>query len=304
MIKVNDAITTVQSFDTTAKSIYVSMILSNVGNAVFEIGITNEHSTRISQGILTSFGNASNNVSYRSGQLLKIEYLNDLVKTANVYLDGVRIASINGYTQGTTEKLYFEYVSALTTASYKFTGIFFGETDGSLIKPFQCLTPPTKTDPTGTFGLLTVGTGSPTIATTSTNNYTLRMNAVNDSVITSNSFNLTGNYVSLTMTLPTIAAPDPPLTPPPPTTVFEVGITSEHTTKITNGFIYPFGKELNKIAKSVENSESVPEVEVQDEVKVKAKVEEVLELDPILEKISKFGITSLTKREKDFLDNL
>jgi hypothetical protein len=67
---------------------------------------------------------------------------------------------------------------------------------------------------------------------------------------------------------------------------------------------YKLRKELNKVAKSVENSESAPEVEVQDEVEVKTEVEEVLELDPILEKISKFGITSLTKREKDFLDNL
>jgi hypothetical protein len=41
-----------------------------------------------------------------------------------------------------------------------------------------------------------------------------------------------------------------------------------------------------------------------NEVEVKIEVEEVLELDPILEKISKFGVNSLTKREKDFLDNL
>ena len=61
---------------------------------------------------------------------------------------------------------------------------------------------------------------------------------------------------------------------------------------------YKLRKELNKVAKSVENSELVEEVEV------KTEVEEVLELDPILEKISKFGITSLTKRENDFLDNL
>ena len=63
-------------------------------------------------------------------------------------------------------------------------------------------------------------------------------------------------------------------------------------------------KELNKVAKNVENSKSVPEVEVKNEVEVKTEVEEVLELDPILEKISKFGVNSLTKREKDFLDNL
>jgi hypothetical protein len=63
---------------------------------------------------------------------------------------------------------------------------------------------------------------------------------------------------------------------------------------------YKLRKELNKVARSVENSESVPEVEVE----VKTEVEEVLELDPILEKISKFGVNSLTKREKDFLDNL
>ena len=64
---------------------------------------------------------------------------------------------------------------------------------------------------------------------------------------------------------------------------------------------YKLRKELNKVARSVENSELVPEVE---EVEVKTEVEEVLELDPILEKISKFGVNSLTKREKDFLDNL
>ena len=55
---------------------------------------------------------------------------------------------------------------------------------------------------------------------------------------------------------------------------------------------YKLRKELNKVAKSVENSELVPETEVE------------LELDTILEKISKYGITSLTKIEKDFLDNI
>ena len=65
---------------------------------------------------------------------------------------------------------------------------------------------------------------------------------------------------------------------------------------------YKLRKELNKVARSAENS--VREVEVQDEVEVKTEVEEVLELNPILEKISKFGVNSLTKREKDFLDNL
>ena len=55
---------------------------------------------------------------------------------------------------------------------------------------------------------------------------------------------------------------------------------------------YKLRKELNKVAKSVENSELVSETEVD------------LELDTILEKISKSGITSLTKIEKDFLDNI
>ena len=149
MIKPNDGITTDDSFNTMLKSVYISMILPNVGNAVFEIGITDEHTTRISQGIVTPFGNASSNVAYRSRQLLKIEFLNDILKTANLYLDGVKIASKIGYTQGPNQNLYFKYISASPTASYKFNGIFYGLMNGSLIKPFQCLplTDPVPTDP-------------------------------------------------------------------------------------------------------------------------------------------------------------
>ena len=56
---------------------------------------------------------------------------------------------------------------------------------------------------------------------------------------------------------------------------------------------YKLRKALNKAAiKDVETIELVSETEVE------------LELDTILEKISKFGITSLTKIEKDFLDNI
>lgn len=65
---------------------------------------------------------------------------------------------------------------------------------------------------------------------------------------------------------------------------------------------YKLRKELNKVAKCLESLTIVQEIE--NKVEVKTNVEVVLELDPILEKISKFGITSLTKREKDFLDNL
>ena len=56
---------------------------------------------------------------------------------------------------------------------------------------------------------------------------------------------------------------------------------------------YKLRKDLNKAAiKDIETIELVSETEVE------------LELDTILEKISKFGITSLTKIEKDFLDNI
>ena len=56
---------------------------------------------------------------------------------------------------------------------------------------------------------------------------------------------------------------------------------------------YKLRKELNKAAiKDIETIELVSETEVE------------LELDTILEKISKYGITSLTKIEKDFLDNI
>ena len=56
---------------------------------------------------------------------------------------------------------------------------------------------------------------------------------------------------------------------------------------------YKLRKELNKAAiKDIEKIELVSETEVE------------LELDTILEKISKSGITSLTKIEKDFLDNI
>jgi hypothetical protein len=56
---------------------------------------------------------------------------------------------------------------------------------------------------------------------------------------------------------------------------------------------YKLRKELNKAAiKDIEKIELVSETEVE------------LELDTILEKISKSGITSLTKVEKDFLDNI
>jgi len=56
---------------------------------------------------------------------------------------------------------------------------------------------------------------------------------------------------------------------------------------------YKLRKELNKaVIKDIETIELVSETEVD------------LELDTILEKISKYGINSLTKIEKDFLDNI
>lgn len=147
MKAINDQITTDIGFDSNTIAITLSVVLPNVANAVFEIGITNEHSTRISQGTIIPFGLASNITTYRSGQLLRIDYSTDLLNTARVFLDGVQIGSITGYTQGLNQKLFFKYISASPVGSYTFTGIQFGDQGGSLIKPFVCATPPTTTDP-------------------------------------------------------------------------------------------------------------------------------------------------------------
>jgi hypothetical protein len=147
MKAINDQITTDIGFDSNTVAITVGIVLPNVGNAVFEIGITDEHTTRISQGTILPFGLGSNITSFRSGQLLRIDYSTDLLNTARIFLDGVHIASITGYTQGINQKLYFKYISASPVSSYTFTGIRFGNQGGSLIKPFVCATPPTTTDP-------------------------------------------------------------------------------------------------------------------------------------------------------------
>ena len=147
MKSINDQITTDIGFDSNIVAITLSIVLPNVANAVFEIGITNEHTTRISQGTIIPFGLASNITSYRSGQLLRIDYSTDLLNTARVFLDGVQISSITGYTQGLNQKLYFKYISASSASSYTFSGIRYGNEGGSLIKPFICATPPTTTDP-------------------------------------------------------------------------------------------------------------------------------------------------------------
>lgn len=147
MKSINDQITTDIGFDSNTVAITLSIVLPNVANSVFEIGITNEHSTRISQGTIIPFGLGSNITTYRSGQLLRIDYSTDLLNTARMYLDGVQISSITGYTQGLNQKLFFKYISASPVGSYTFTGIQFGDQGGSLIKPFICATPPTTTDP-------------------------------------------------------------------------------------------------------------------------------------------------------------
>lgn len=147
MKAINDQITTDIGFDSNTVAITLSIVLPNVANAVFEIGITNEHATRISQGTIIPFGLASNITTYRSGQLLRIDYSTDLLNTARMFLDGVQIGSITGYTQGLNQKLFFKYISASPVGSYTFTGIRYGDEGGSLIKPFICATPPTTTDP-------------------------------------------------------------------------------------------------------------------------------------------------------------
>lgn len=147
MKAINDQITTDIGFDSNNVAITVAIVLPNTLNSVFEIGITNEHTTRISQGTIIPFGLGSNIRSYRAGQLLRIDYSTDLLNTARIYLDGVQIGSITGYTQGLNQKLYFKYISASPVGSYTFTGIRYGNQGGSLIKPFICATPPTTTDP-------------------------------------------------------------------------------------------------------------------------------------------------------------
>jgi hypothetical protein len=147
MKSINDQITTDIGFDSNTVAITVGIVLPNIGNATFEIGISNEHETRISQGTIIPFGLGSNITSYRSGQLLRIDYSTDLLNTARVFLDGVQIGSITGYTQGLNQKLFFKYISASPVSSYTFSEIRYGDEGGSLIKPFVCLTPPTITDP-------------------------------------------------------------------------------------------------------------------------------------------------------------
>jgi uncharacterized membrane protein YgaE (UPF0421/DUF939 family) len=63
-------------------------------------------------------------------------------------------------------------------------------------------------------------------------------------------------------------------------------------------------RKIEHIRNNQEKNTEVEQTKVVSEVKSKTKKQVSLEIDTILDKINESGIDSLTKEEKEFLDNL